>query len=353
MVKTAIIGLPQSGKTTLFQALAGPRTIRERGALTIATVKVPDARVDRLAEMYRPRRVVHPTLEICDANAQAMGHRAESRRVGLDAAFLNLVRPMDAFILVVAAYDEEGLDEPARDVETVLSDMVLSDAMTIENRLERLASDQGKGKPVSAAEVRALERARHALGNGKCLRDEPDLRDLPELQPFALLTARPCLVVANIAERDLEREPSEVLQRLGLPVHGLPTFVCCARVEQEVGDLPPEEREEFRRALGVREPVLCLLARELYQAMRLISFLTVVEDEVRAWTIRAGTPAPKAAGAVHSDMERGFICAEVVRYEDLVSLGSEAAARKAGRYRLEGRDYIVQDGDVIHFRFAV
>ncbi len=350
-MKAAIIGLPQSGKTTLFQAMAGSRATRERGALTIGTVKVPDPRVDRLAEMYHPQRVVHATLEVVEAHAPAMGH--SDRREGLDAAFLNLVRPMDAFLLVVRAHDEEGLNEPARDAEAVLADLILSDLMVVENRLERIATDRKKGKPVSAVEAKALEHARQALEAGRRVRDDADLRDLPDLQPFALLTARPVLVIANIAERDLAREASEVLRRLGLPVQGLPCFVCCAQVEQEVEDLPPEERDEFRAALGVREPVLGVVARELYAAMGLISFLTVGEDEVRAWTIRAGTPAPQAAGAVHSDIERGFIRAEVVAYEDLVSLGSEAAARKAGRYRLEGRDYVVRDGDVIHFRFAV
>ncbi len=352
-MKAAIIGLPQSGKTTLFQAMVGSHSARERGALTIGTLKVPDPRVDRLAEMYRPHRVVHATIEVVEANAPTMGRHGDScrRGKGLDAAFLNLVRPMDAFLLVVRAFDES--DEPARDAETVLADLVLSDLMTVENRLDRLANDKKKGKHVGAEEVRALERAREVLETGQGVRDAMDQGDASLLQPLALLTTRPILVVANVAEDDLSRDPEEVLARLRLPVHGLRTFLCCARVEQEVQELPPEDRDEFRRALGVREPVTEVIARELYAAMGFISFLTVGEDEVRAWTIREGTPAPRAAGVVHSDMERGFIRAEVVRYEDLVSLGSEAAARRAGRYRLEGRDYVVQDGDVIHFRFAV
>lgn len=349
-MKAAIIGLPQSGKTTLFQALAGSRSARERGALSIGTVKVPDPRVDRLAEMYRPERVIHASLEVVEAHAPGMGR--DSRRQGLDAAFLNLVRPMDAFLLVVRAFDEEGLDEPVRDVLTVLSDLILSDLMTVENRLERLATERKKGKPVSSSEVQALELARQVLEAGRCVSEDANLRKGSDLQPLALLTARPILVIANIAERDLTGDPKAVLDRFGLPVQGLPTFACCARVEAEVGDLPAEERDAFRRALGVREPVMDQVTRGLYKAMGLISFLTVGEDEVRAWTIREGTLAPQAAGVVHSDMERGFIRAEVISFDDLVSLGSEAAARKAGRYRLEGRDYAVQDGDVIHFRFA-
>ncbi len=348
-MKAAIIGLPQSGKTTLFQAMAGSRATRERGALTIGTLKIPDPRVDRLAAMYHPRRVVHATLEVVEAHAPTMGQ--SDRRGGLDAAFLNLVRPMDAFLLVVRAHDD--LDDPARDAQTILADLILSDLMVVENRLDRLATDQKKGKPVSAAEVAALERARQVLESGQRVRDDGELRDGAELKPYALLTARPIVVIANIAERDLGRDPAEVLTRLGLPIQGLPCFACCARVEQEVEDLPPEDRDEFRAALGIREPVLGVVARELYAAMGLISFLTVGEDEVRAWPIRAGVHAPQAAGAVHSDIERGFIRAEVIAYEDLVALGSEAAARKAGRYRLEGRDYVVRDGDVIHFRFAV
>jgi len=348
-MKAAIIGLPQAGKTTLFQAMAGAGAT-SRGALSIGTVKVPDARLDRLAEMYHPRRVVHATLEVVEANAPAIGKQGSG---GLDAAFLNLVRPMDAFLLVLRAFDEEGLDEPAREAESVLSELILSDLMVVENRIERIGLDQKKGKPVSAEELRLLERAHGILDQGRLLREDPELCGVPAFQHFAFLTARPILLIVNVAERDLAVPADEVLARFALPVRGLATFPCCARAEQEIADLSPEERAEFRQALGVREPILDVVVRELYRVMGLISFLTVGEDEVRAWPIRAGTLAPQAAGVVHSDIERGFIRAEVVRYEDLVELGSEAAARRAGRYRLEGRDYRIQDGDVVHFRFVV
>jgi len=350
-MKVALIGLPQSGKTTMFQALTGVEGAREKAQLTLGSVKVRDSRLDRLSAIYHPVKTTHATIELVEAHATHQKERKPNESP-LDGAFLNLVKPMDAFLLVVRAFDE--LSEPATDVNTLLDEMILADLMLVETRLERDRPEFRKGRPGMGPDERAaLEHCRELLDQGQPVHSEKELAARPELRTYALLTARPILVVANIAEEDIAKEPASVLSRLGLPVRGLPTFAACAKVEAEIQALPPEEQADFRAALGVQEPVLDVLIREAYAALGLISFLTVGEDECRAWTIRRGTPAVRAAGAVHSDMERGFIRAEVIAYDDFIALGSEAAARKAGKYRLEGRDYVMQDGDIVHFRFNV
>ena len=352
-MKAAIIGLPQSGKTTLFQALAGSAGGKDKGGLTMGSVPVPDVRVDRLTDMYRPKKTVPAVLEIVEAQAPSIGN-LEKRGQGLDSAFLNMVKPMDAFLLVARAFDGEGLCEPARDVSTVIDDLVLADLMVVENRLERMDLDVRKGKtPAPPEERKALERAKELLSEGRLVHDDPELAVHPDLQGYAFLTGRPIIVVLNVADDQIGLDRDALLAGANLPVHGLPTFPCCAKVEQEIQDLPAEDRGEFMEAMGITEPVLDVVIRETYASLGLVSFLTVGEDEVRAWTIRQGTPAPRAAGTVHSDMERGFIRAEVMTYDDLMNLGSEAAVKKAGKARLEGRDYVVLDGDVIHFRFNV
>jgi len=352
-MKVAVIGLPQSGKSTFFHALTGPSGSRNKGDLSIGMVSVPDERLDRLTDMFEPGRTIHAVIELVEAHAPSLGSRDGSVH-GLDAAFLNMVKPMDAFLLVTRSFDGEGMCDPAGDVETVISDLVLADLIVIEGRLERIEENRRKGKEeMPADEKRALEQALVVLNDGRLIHDDPELAAAPSLRSYAFLTARPLMVVANVAEEDLERDQQVLLEGIGLPVHGLPSFTCCAGIEQEIGDLPPAERDEFMEAMGVKESVLDVVIRKTYSSLGLISFLTVGKDEVRAWAIREGTPALKAAGSVHSDMERGFIRAEVIEYNDLISMGSEAAVKKAGKARLEGRDYPVRDGDVINFRFAV
>jgi GTP-binding protein YchF len=352
-MKVALVGLPQSGKTSLFTALTGAQPSREKAGMTIGTVKVPDARVDKLSAMYRPKKTTHAMIEVVEAHAP---HKDESKanKSPLDAAFLNLVKPMDAFLLVVRAFDGEGLNDPRADIETLLSEMILADLMLVETRLERDDIERKKGRPGMPAEERdALDRCRKLLDNSRRIHEDADLATHPELRSYAFLTARPMLAVVNVSENDIPKPMAEVVARFGLPVAGIPTFACCARAEGEIQAMPEEERQEFRDMLGVREPVLDIMVRELYATLGLISFLTTGEDECRAWTIRRGTLAPRAAGAVHADIEKGFIRAEVIAHDDFIALGSETAAKKAGKYRLEGRDYVVQDGDIVHFRFNV
>jgi hypothetical protein len=316
-------------------------------------VKVPDVRVDRLAEIFNPRKKVYAQIEVVEAQAPHTGERKPGQS-GLDGAFLNLVKPMDAFLLVVRAFDEEGLNEPASDAAAVVDEMILADLMVLEARLERDALDRKKGKPGIGNEERdALEKCKALLDEGRRIHEVPEVAGLHILRSYAFLTARPILVVANVADQDAGSPTSEVLARFELPIRGLPSFACCAKVEAEIQELPPEERPEFMEAMGIREPALDVVIREIYTALGLISFLTSGEDECRAWTIRRGTLAPQAAGAVHSDIEKGFIRAEVITYDEFIILGSEAAAKKAGKYRLEGREYPVHDGDIINFRFNI
>jgi GTP-binding protein YchF len=353
-MKVALVGLPQSGKTSLFTALTGTEPTREKAGMTLGTVKVPDARVDKLSEMYNPKKTTHAVIELVEAHAP---HKDESKasKSGLDSGSLNLVKPMDAFLLVVRAFDEEGMNDPRADFDTLLSEMILSDQMLVETRLERDEADRKKGRPgsMSGDERDALKRCLALLENGRRIYEDPDLAARPELRTYSFLTARPMLAVVNVGEDDIPKPTAEVLARLRLPLAGIPTFACCAKAEGEIQAMPEEERKEFREMLGVREPVLDVMVRELYAALGLISFLTSGEDECRAWTIRRGATAPRAAGAIHADIEKGFIRAEVIAYDDFIALGSEAAAKKAGKYRLEGREYVVQDGDIVHFRFNV
>ena len=352
-MKVALIGLPQSGKTSLFTALTGTEPVREKAGITLGTVKVPDARVDRLSAMYKPKKTTHAVIELVEAHAPHKDER-KANKSALDAGFLNLVKPMDAFLLVVRAFDEEGLNDPHADIETLLSELILADQMLVETRLERDDLERKKGKPGMPGDERdALDRCLKMLDNSRRIYEDANLAARPELRTYAFLTARPILAMVNVGEDDIPKPPAEVLARFRLPVAGIPTFACCAKSEGEIQAMPEEDRKEFREMLGVREPVLDIMVREVYLALGLVSFLTTGEDECRAWTIRRGTPAPRAAGAIHADIEKGFIRAEVVSYDDFIALGSEAAAKKAGKYRLEGREYVVQDGDIVHFRFNV
>jgi len=352
-MKVALVGLPQSGKTSLFTALTGTEPTREKAGMTLGTVKVPDARVDKLSEMYQPKKTTHAVIELVEAHAPHKDERKASKSA-LDSGFLNLVKPMDAFLLVVRAFDEEGLNDPRADFDTLLTEMILSDQMLVETRLERDEADRKRGRPgMPGEELDALKRCLTLLENGQRIYEDADLAARPELRAYAFLTARPMLAVVNVGEEDIPKPTAEVLARLRLPVGGIPTFACCAKAEGEIQAMPEADRKEFREMLGVREPVLDIMVRELYQALGLVSFLTSGEDECRAWTIRRGSTAPRAAGAIHADLEKGFIRAEVIAYDDFIALGSEAAAKKAGKYRLEGREYVVQDGDIVHFRFNV
>jgi hypothetical protein len=351
-----LIGLPLVGKTALFNLLtrAGVETSNFAGRTktNIHTAGIPDARLEFLAGLYHPRKYTPAALEVIDV--PGLTH-------GAGGAFLAAVREADALIHVVRAFHsdavphvEEGLN-PARDLENVDAELILADLQMVETRLERIAAGK-KIKGETLVEQAALRRCQAALDAGQPLL-EADLagEEWQAVRSLGFLTVKPALVVVNIDEDQLHRGgyPGEVEIDAYTFARSIPVLTICAQLESEIASLEADERLAFLGAMGIAEPGINRVAQAMYSRLGLISFLTAGEDEVRAWTIRAGTPARAAAGKVHSDIERGFIRAEVVKYDDLARLGDMGKVKEKGLMRLEGKDYVVQDGDIINFRFNI
>ncbi|MBI2918174.1 MAG: redox-regulated ATPase YchF [Chloroflexi bacterium] len=362
----AILGLAQSGKTTLFRALTGGRgeaTVGAGAPVLMGVVKVPDPRLGVLAQMFHPQKVVPSDVRFLDVVAPPSGL---GKTQGFSGPILNQLGAAAAFVLVVRAFKDEGVPhllgsvDPHRDLATLNLELAFSDLGIMERRLQRIAASYKGAKP---AEREALDREQALLERLKAgLEAEKPVRQLQVsadearfVENYALLTARPMLVVVNVGEDELAQAAAlEAGWSARYGAQGLRAVVLCAKLEMELALLEPAEAVEFRRSLGApEEPAIDRLVRLSYQMLGLASFLTVGEDEVRAWTVVEGTPAVKAAGKVHSDIERGFIRAEVIGYDDLVRCGSLAEARKRGLLRLEGKTYPVKDGDVINYLFNV
>jgi ribosome-binding ATPase YchF (GTP1/OBG family) len=340
-MKAALLGKPMTGRKTLMAAMAqGEPSAAQPGRKSVVTIRVPDLRVDRLAAEFRPRKTTWATLEMAldDAPYDSLDKR------------LNAVRNVDVLVLVVAAHPlgAEGLDVAMEEADTLLQEMILADQMIVEKRVAVFRKTADKG-----VEAKLMERLLSTLEEGEILR-RLELDELEEklCTPFSFLTAKPILLVLNIAEEDLE-EPAWNQAEDRLRAKGIHPVVLCARLEAEVAALAPEEQLEFLKVIGLERPASHRLVQAVYGAMDLISFFTVGEDEVRAWPVRAGSPAPIAGGKIHTDIRRGFIRAEVVSYDHFWEAGSLAAARRTGRLRTEGKDYVVQDGDIISFLFNV
>lgn len=356
-MKVGIIGLPLVGKSTLFRLLtasAAP-TSPGRADVRVGIARVPDPRVDALAEMYRPRKKTPATVEYVDVPGSAKGE-----------ALVNLpaLRGANALVHVVRAFESEtvphpdGSVDPLRDARLVELELILADLAVVDRRLERLDSNIQKAKkPEDVAERALLAKVKETLEAEQPLR----LLLLSEnerasLRSYSFLSEKPTLLAVNMGE-DRVRNATGFLAEAGLAEFadrpGLALCPISAPIEAEMAEIPPEDARAFLEDLGLTEPGLHRVIRASYKLLGLISFLTVGEDECRAWTVRQGTRAQQAAGAVHSDIERGFIRAEVVAFEDLVAGGSLAACRERGTLRLEGKEYLVRDGDVINFRFNV
>ncbi|MDN5325370.1 MAG: ribosome-binding ATPase [Moorella sp. (in: firmicutes)] len=351
-----IIGLPLVGKTTLFnlltQAEAETSAFAGRTKTNIRTAPIPDARLDFLAALYHPRKVTPATLEIIDVPGLTRGS---------GAAFLAAVREVDALIHVVRAFRNDSIIHvesslnPVRDLETINAELLLADLQLVETRLERISTSK-KIKPEMQAEREALEHCRQALEAEKPLLEAGlTEEEWQTLRHMGFLTTKPMIIVVNIDEDQLRsgHYTGEEEVRAYAEPKGLPVLTLCAELEAEIARLEPGDREDFLREMGISEPGIDRLARAIYRRLGLISFLTAGEDEVRAWTIPAGTNARAAAGKIHSDIERGFIRAEVVSFADLERCGNMNKVKEQGLARLEGKDYIVQDGDIINFRFNV
>jgi len=364
-LSAGIVGLPNIGKSTLFNALTQAGAAAENFPFctidpNVGVVPVPDPRLDVLAEMFRSRERIPATVRFVDIAGLVAG---ASKGEGLGNRFLAHIREVEAIVHVVRAFEAPGVVhvagqvDPARDMDVVNTELLLADLETVERRLERTGKRARVGEEVARKEASCLEGLATHLGKGQLARTwgaEECAELLAELQ---LLTAKPVLYVANVSEEMLADNPEHhpfvraVFARA--EEEGAEAIVISAALEVELQSLSSEERQEFLAAYGLTAPGLDRLIAATYRLLRQITFFTAGEKEARAWTIREGTKAPQAGGVIHSDFERGFIRAEVVAYEDLVRAGGMEEARRGGLVRAEGRDYVVQDGDVILFRFNV
>jgi GTP-binding protein YchF len=346
-----IVGLPNVGKTTLFTALTGkPAETASYAFSTIepnmAIVGVPDARLARLAELVHPQKVVPATIEFVDIAGLASG---ANRGEGLGNKFLAVIRETDAIVEVVRYFTDEnvihpgGRIDPEADVEVLRTELVLADLGTMEKAIQRLEKETKRDKAVGP-KLDVARRVNEWMEEGRRAAQMP-MTDSERalLYDLHLITMKPMLQVANVDEADMHTDLA--------PIDGVAPIRICAKEESEIAQMGPDEAAEYLDALGFEEPGLNTLIREAYRLLGLQSFFTAGEQEVKAWTVRVGAKAPEAAGVIHSDFEKGFIKAETIAYADYDALGSEAAAKQAGRLRIEGKEYVVADGDVMHFRF--
>jgi GTP-binding protein YchF len=367
MLKVGIVGLPNVGKSTLFNAVTRSRKAQAANypfctiEANVGIVTVPDLRLEPLAKIARTHVIIPAAIEFVDIAGLVKG---ASEGEGLGNKFLSHIREVDAIIQVVRCFEDadihhvSGAIDPARDIGIVTTELVLADLETVEKRLEKGGKDVKRGEKMAVAEAEVLRKLEGHFNAGK---PGVTLALTPEEKVIAkgmcLLTDKPTIFAANVKESNLAGADSNpfirTVREYALAHHACETVVISAQIESDLIDLSPEEGREFLKELGVEESGVGALIRSTYHILGLRTFFTTGEKEVRAWTIHAGDTAPKAAGVVHSDFERGFIKAETVAYEDLARLGSVAAAREKGLYRMEGKEYVVRDGDVLLFKFNV
>ena len=353
-MKVGLVGFAGSGKTTIFNTLTGLTAevggYGAREKANVGVIKVPDSRVDKLAEIFNPKKETYVEMSFVDV-AGPQGEQHERTETGLDPKLVQHMREVDALVHVLRGFDSEMLTQPAdpaRDIKAFDDELILTDMVQVENRLARIKKEKD-----STRERELLERLKQGLEAERPLRDL-DLahEELALIAGFRFLSLKPLLLLLNVGEEAAASEPPPEVTELAASKK-LIVIVMPGRAEMDIAQLAEDEQREFLRDLGITEPARDRFIRAAYQLLDLISFLTSGEDECRAWSIRRGTTAHRAAGAIHSDIERGFIRAEVIRFEDLYEFKSEARCREHGKLRLEGKEYVVHDGDVIHFRFNV
>ena len=366
-MKLGIVGLPNVGKSTLFNSLtkAGAESANYPFCTidpNVGVVTVPDERLNVLGEMYHTKKIIPAAIEFVDIAGLVKG---ASKGEGLANQFLANIREVDAIVHVVRCFEDsnivhvDGSIDPLRDIETINLELIFSDLEILERRISKAVRAARNDKTI-AKELALMERIKAHLEDGKMAKSFDDINDEDEqqwLESYNLLTYKPVIFAANVAEDDLADDGAsnagvqavrEYAKREDCEV-----FVVCAEIEQEIAELDDDEKSMFLEELGLKESGLEKLIKASYSLLGLISYLTAGEPEVRAWTIKKGTKAPQAAGKIHSDFERGFIRAEIVSYDDLMACGTYNAAKEKGLVRLEGKDYVVQDGDIILFRFNV
>ena len=366
-MKLGIVGLPNVGKSTLFNSLtkSGAESANYPFCTidpNVGVVTVPDERLNVLGEMYHTKKIIPAAIEFVDIAGLVKG---ASKGEGLGNQFLANIREVDAIVHVVRCFEDsnivhvDGSIDPLRDIETINLELIFSDLEILERRISKAVRAARNDKTI-AKELALMERIKAHLEDGKMAKSFDDINDEDEqqwLESYNLLTYKPVIFAANVAEDDLADDGAsnagvqavrEYAKREDCEV-----FVVCAEIEQEIAELDDDEKSMFLEELGLKESGLEKLIKASYSLLGLISYLTAGEPEVRAWTIKKGTKAPQAAGKIHSDFERGFIRAEIVSYDDLMACGTYNAAKEKGLVRLEGKDYVVQDGDIILFRFNV
>jgi len=350
-MKLGIIGLPQSGKTTLFNALtrSNTPTTASAGRIEVHTgvVDVPDPRIDRLSAMFKPKKTIFAKVTYADIAG------LEGNSKGITGNLLNTLGQMDAFIHVVRSFDDDnvphpaGSINPARDADAMLTELLLNDQIAVERKLERLVDERKKGgmdKALNERQTVLFTRLLNALNEGLPLRKlDYSAEEEKELSSFGLLTRKQILTVFNLGET--QAAPTIELDHPHVALPG--------KLEMEISQLSPEDAQVFMSEYGIQEPALNRMIRLSYDLLDLQSFFTVGEDEVRAWTTRRHATAHESAGEIHTDIARGFIRAEVVAYDDLIALGTMAECKAKGKFRLEGKEYIVKDGDIVHIRSSL